>query len=193
MGGKINQIRLLVLLGAFLLSFAGRLSAADDIRGVPMRINLILDGSREMRASLTEASAWLCDYVVDRILREGDRLDIWMAGEKAQSLYSGVLQGEWKEPLKSIFRSVALDAAQADFTGALREAAAVGNGRETLPVYTLLVCGSSGGLAYSLSGEGAAYLRYSRIREFSGWRAVTVALDAEAKIREAARAYLAGN
>jgi hypothetical protein len=157
-----------------------------------MRINLILDGSREMRVSMTEASAWLCDYVVDRVLREGDYLNIWMAGENAQRFYSGVLRGqEWKEPLKSIFRSVTPAAGLADFTGALREASrsAGESGLENLPVYTLMVCGTS----YSLTGEGAAYLRYSRIVEFSSWRVITVALNAAPQIQEAARAYLAGN
>jgi hypothetical protein len=159
-----------------------------------MNINVILDGSRDMRAFMDEAAAWLCDYLVEGVLAGGDRLNIWIAGEEVQRAYSGVLDGEeWKETVKEIFRSATPEAGQADFTGALREASRYqdGNGGD-IPGYTILVCGSSGGLV-SLGGEGAAYLRYSRNREFSGWRVVTVALNAGPGIREAVQAYLGGN
>jgi hypothetical protein len=176
----------------FFLFFPSRAGAAD-IRTVPMNINVILDGSRDMGAFMDETAAWLCDYLVEGILSEGDRLNVWVAGEGVQRVYSGVLGGGgWKETVKEIFRSVAPDAGRADLAAALGEASRYQDGNTgDIPAYTL-VCGSSGGLA-SLGGEGTAYLRYSRNREFSGWRVVTVALDAGPGIREAVQAYLSGN
>jgi hypothetical protein len=190
MTGINYQKKLLSLLWIFLFSLSG--ARAADIRAVPININVILDGSREMGAFTDEAAAWLCDYLVEGVLIEGDQLNIWIAGEKVQEVYSGLLGGgDWKETIKKIFRSFVPDAGQADFAGALGEASRFSGGRGDIPAYTILVCGSSRGLA-SLETEGAAYLRYSRNREFAGWRVVTVALDAGSRIREAAKAYLAG-
>ncbi|MDR0451113.1 MAG: hypothetical protein LBH26_07590 [Treponema sp.] len=156
-----------------------------------MDINVILDGSREMRPFMDEAAAWLCDYLVEGVLIEGDRLSVRVAGEKVQTLYSGFPGGrDWKEPLKTIFRSFIPAGGRADFAGALEEAARSPGGRGSIAAYTILVCGP-GGLA-SLETEGAAYLRYSRNRDFSGWRLVTVALDAGPAVREALQSYLSG-
>jgi hypothetical protein len=188
MGRTNYQKKFLSLLGVFLFPFVG--AGAADIRTVPMNINVILDGSREMRPFMDEAAAWLCDYLVEGLLSEGDQLRIWIAGEKAQRVYSGLLGGrEWKETVKNTFRSLVPQAGGADFAGALGEAAQSPGGGD-IPAYTILVCGSSGG--FSPEGEGAAYLRYSRNREFAGWRVVTVALDAGPGIRKAVQAYLAG-
>jgi hypothetical protein len=177
---------------SFLWIFLCALSGvwAADIRTIPMNINVILDGSRGMGAYRGEAAAWLCDYLAEGVLIEGDRLNIWIAGEKARRVYSGFLGGQWKEGVKTIFRSFVTDSRQADLAGALGEASRFSGGQGgDIPAYTILVCASSRGLA-SLEREGAAYLRYSRNREFAGWRVVTVALDTGPEIREAVRAYL---
>jgi hypothetical protein len=190
MDRRDRQKEILVFLGLFLCSLSG--AAAADIRTAPLNINVILDGSREMGAFMDQAGAWLCDYLVEGVLIEGDRLNVWAAGEKARTLYSDRVGGGGKEALKKIFRSFVPDAGEADFAGALREASRFSGGRAgEMPAYTILVCGSSRGLV-SLETEGAAYLRYSRNREFAGWRVVTVALDAGPGIREAVKAYLAG-
>jgi hypothetical protein len=186
----LEQAHLLIFFWVFLFSLSGAWAA--DIRTTPLNINVILDGSREMRAFTDEAAAWLCDYLVEGVLIEGDQLNIWIAGEKAQRAYSGLLGGGgWKETIKKIFRSFVPEAGQADFAGALGEASRLSGGRGDIPAYTILVCGSSRGLV-SLETEGAAYLRYSRNREFAGWRVITAALDAGPRIREAVRAYLGG-
>jgi hypothetical protein len=192
MGGTYHRRRFLGFIGVFLFALSG--ARAADVRTTPMNINVILDGSREMGAFMDQAADWLCDYLVEGVLVEGDWLNIWIAGEKAQRAYSGLLGGgEWKETVKKTFRSFAPEAGQADFAGALGEASRFSGGRGgDIPAYTILVCGPARGLV-SLETEGAAYLRYSRNREFAGWRVVTVALDAGPEIRKAARAYLAGD
>ncbi|MDR0998595.1 MAG: hypothetical protein LBL70_05960 [Treponema sp.] len=184
MGGINRSFVSFLWVFLFFLSGAG----AADIRTVPLNINVILDGSRDMRAFMDEAADWLCDYLVEGVLSEGDRLNIWIAGERARTAYSGVLAGEgWKETLKKIFRSVVPASGQADFTGALQEASRSPEGKAgDIPAYTILV--SSGGL---IPG-GDAYLRYSRNREFSGWRVLTVALNAGPAVRAAVQAYLGG-
>jgi hypothetical protein len=189
MGGINHQKRLLGLLWILLCSLAG--AGAADIRIVPINVNVILDGSREMGPFMDEAAAWLCDHLVEGVLTGGDHLRIWVAGEKARTAYSGpLIGGEWKEGVKNTFRSLVPGEGRADFAGALGEAARSPGGRGDIPAYTILVCGTSGGL--SLEAEGAAYLRYSRNREFAGWRVVTVALDAGPGIRKAVQAYLSG-
>jgi hypothetical protein len=192
MGGTNHHKKLLSLLWIFLCSLAG--AGAADIRTVPINVNVILDGSREMGPFMDEAAAWLCDYLAEGVLSEGDHLRVWIAGEKAQAVYSGILNGgDWKETVKKTFRSFAPEAGRADLAGALGEAALATGGRDgEIPAYTVLVCESSRGLS-SLEAEGAAYLRYSRNREFAGWRVVTIALDAGPGIRKAVEAYLSGN
>jgi hypothetical protein len=183
MGGRDRQKRTLIFLSLFLFSLSG--AGAADIRTIPITVNVILDGSREMGAFMDQAADWLCDYLVDGVLSGWDRLNVWVAGEKAQRVYADVPGEGGKEAVKKIFRSFVPAAADADFTGALGEAAREKAGEM---VYTVLVCASPRGTA--LDGEG--YLRYSRNTEFSGWRVVTVALDAGPGIREAVQAYPGG-
>jgi hypothetical protein len=185
--GGINR-RFLGFLWVFLFFLSG--AGAADVRTVPVNVNVILDGSRDMGPFMDQAAAWLCDYLVEGVLSEGDRLNVWIAGERARTVYSGVLGGgEWKEALKKTFRSVVPASGQADFAGALREAARSPDGKAWgIPAYTILVS-SSGSLP---GGEEAAYLRYSRNREFSGWRVVTVALNAGPGVQAAVQAYLGG-
>jgi hypothetical protein len=176
-----NMTMLMVLLWFF----PGFLRAAD-VRTVPIDVYVILDVSSAIKNKSGEAVKWLCDHVVDEMLQDGDTLTILAAGERATALFSEPLSSaDTKEAAKQAFRSAAPTAASADYAGGLREAVArQGSGRRIS--YTLLVIGSGSPTA---PGGLASLLRYSRVQEFSGWRVLTVGLNMDRQVREAAAAY----
>ncbi|MDR1279181.1 MAG: hypothetical protein LBK02_10560 [Treponema sp.] len=183
------------LLGAFLLTAHG--IYAQDSRNVPIEVYLIMDGSPAIKNAGAEAVNWVCNYLVDGILRDGDRLIIWNAAERAQIVYSDTLSGaEGRENIKKTLRSLKAGGNQADFAGALRDAAQRAAARTSSRsgiTYTLLISGSSSALSPALLGSGANLLRYSRIEEFPSWRALIVALDINSQVQRAASAYFSGN
>jgi hypothetical protein len=181
----------------FFLMFGCLLSPLFAAAGrlLPVDIFLIIDGSVALRQGRNEALDWLCDHVVDGLLQEGDRLTIWIAGEKPEELYSGGMAGnETKETVKTLIRAIPAKDKSADFPGALREAAkrrGINSGRDSERLAcTLLISGMAAGYN-SLSGkEMPDFLRYSRFEEFSAWRAVTVAPGIEADVKNAAAAFM---
>lgn len=188
----INRKSLLgFLIGAFLLPQGVQ---AADSRGVPMDVNIIMDGSASMQAADDEAVNWVCSYVIDSLLQEGDTLRLWIAGETARPLFSGpVKDAAAKDEVRKLLRSAVPGSDTADFTGALREASRITASRSgSFITYTLLVTASSAGLSPTLLGAGANYMRYSRVMEFSGWRALVIALNADSRVQNAAKAYMAG-
>jgi hypothetical protein len=175
----------------FILSFPLMVNAQDS-RNLPAAVNLIMDGSQALKDAGNEPLDWVCGYFVDTILGDDDVLTIWSAGGRAQIIFSGTVKDSGgKEGVKKALRSIQFQGSTADFTGALREAAQTGSSGRAI-TYTLLISGDSS-LGPSLSGSGASLLKYSRVQEFTGWRALTIALNAESRIRQAAAAYMAGN
>jgi hypothetical protein len=165
------------------------LPAWADGRQEPVDINLIIDGSRHLQETGGDAVAWICDYVLDGVCQEGDYLRIWIAGERAQPIYNEVFKGD-REAVKALLRKALPGSGeQADFTGALQ--AAFQSPTSRLLAYTLLVS-TPRGLSPALLGSAAPYLRYSRVMDFSGWRALVIAPDLSSQVREAASAYLQG-
>ncbi|MDR2210004.1 MAG: hypothetical protein LBO65_00850 [Spirochaetaceae bacterium] len=158
-------------------------------RNGPIDVNLIIDGSRYMGG--TGAQAWICDHLVDGILQEGDYLSVWIAGDRAAVLYQGVLGADDREIIKGLIQRPLPESPSADFAGALRAAqgAGVPEGRPPAMTYTLLVS-SPRGLSPAQVGAALPYLRYSRVLEFPGWRALVIALDISRQVREAADSFL---
>jgi hypothetical protein len=178
------------LLGALLLLTQGLY--ALDSRNIPVEVNLIMDGSSAMRNAGEEAVQWVSGYLVDGLLRDGDRITIWNAAGTAQIVYSETLSGDQgRENIKNVLRSLGAQGNSADFSGALREAARRNSSRSGM-TYTLLISGSPASLSPALLGSGAALLRFSRVEEFPSWRALIVALNIDSQVREAAAAYLSG-
>jgi hypothetical protein len=169
------------------------LAGAQDTRNTPISVNLIIDGSQALKNAGAEPLNWICDYLVERVLSDDDFLTIWNAAGSAGIVFSDTVKnGGGKEGIKTIIRSLGFEADRADFAGALREAASRPRAAGAF-TYTILICGSSAALTPSLLGSGAGYLRYSRVEEHSRWRILTIALDAESRIKQAAAAYMTGN
>jgi hypothetical protein len=186
----IRKKQLLGLLAAFFLLPHG--ARAADIRTIPIEVNIIMDGSLAMQKADDGAVNWVCSDVIDSLLQEGDTLRLWIAGETAQTLFSGPIKDAVaKDEVKNLIRSSFPGSQTADFTGALREASRPGASRSAM-TYTLLITASSAGLSPTLLGAGANYMRYSRVMEFSGWRALVIALDINSRVQNAAQAYMTG-
>jgi hypothetical protein len=196
MQGFFNKPVPALFVFAFLIASAAdpRPCFAGDQRTIPLEMYLIVDGSPALQGGRETALGWLCDYVVDGILREGDRVTLWIAGDTAARVLQETLSSpEKKEALKNQIRTLSgPQGRRADYTGALREAAkletAIGADRMS---YTLIISGVSAGyVSFPGSDEAAALLRFSRVQDFSGWRAVTASLNAGSQVKQAAADFL---
>ncbi|MDR2552980.1 MAG: hypothetical protein LBD31_07445 [Treponema sp.] len=155
-----------------------------ETRGVPVDMYIIVDGSSAMERGRNEALTWICGKIDG--LQDGDRIWIWRAGTKAELIYSGT-SGTDKEDIKRLVRSIKFEGDAADYRSALRDALGLTGGNKGRLAYTLLISGAG---AKNSRGEPAELLRYSRVENFSGWRALTIGLDLGPKVRQALSYYL---
>jgi hypothetical protein len=191
MAGNISKKIVLGLFLAVLCLSPGLY--AQDTRTAAIDLNLIVDVSGALKNAGNEAVAWVSDYLIDQILQDGDRITVWNAAGKAQIVHADTLSGaEGKETVKNILRSLAFQGNSADFSGALKDAASRANAGAAM-TYTILISGSSSSLSPLLLGSDSNLLRYSRVEEFSGWRALVIALNINAQVQRAATAYFSGS
>ena len=152
----------------------------------PTNINLIIDGSSSLTGVKTEVTNWIINRL-DLILIDGDVLTIWSAGASARVIYTGTVDSAAEiESAKRSIRELSGSGSSADFSSALREAA---GGRTSSTTYTLLISASQESLSSTISGPQGNLLRFSRVEEFSGWRALVVGLDLDARVRGAAASF----
>ena len=179
--GKI-LIALIALSGLFPLY-------GEDRRSSPIAVNLIVDGSSALGGVMDAVSAWVSGSVLDRILQDGDSVTVWIAGGEAKIAYSDTVTGSGgKDTIKKAITTIPAQGDTADFAGALRDAAFRNSGGIT---YTLLISASAAALSPTLLGANASLVRFSRVEEFRGWRAMVIALNIDSKVRRAANAWLA--
>jgi hypothetical protein len=180
-----------IIWGLFAAGFSAGHVFALDARTESLDMFIIIDGSSALSKGKDAAVGWLCDYAVDGILREGDRLVLWLAADPARELFSGTLSGaDSKETVKSLLRSLTLRGSSADYTGALGAAAEKEAAAEGM-AYTLVISGVQAGYnAFPGSGGEAALLRYSRVLEFPGWRVFAVSQGIGVRARRAAAAFM---
>jgi hypothetical protein len=155
-------------------------------RSAPIDVNLIIDCSESLSGVKEEVTAWVNRSFIDQMLAEGDNITVWSAGSSAKVIFSGMIGGNSdKEDLKKSIREIAVSGVMADFTGALKEAALKRRGSPFS--FTLLISASPA--AVFPSGQ-AGLMRFSRVEEFPGWRALVVGLNLEEKVENAAAAFL---
>ena len=177
-------------LTAFTPLFGQQSPAGKDSRNIPITANLIVDGSSGLKNALDEVSSWLSAGLIDGILAPGDKLTVWSAGSSARILYSDTIKtGSDKENIKKLLKTLPSQGNTADFSGALTQAAA---GKGSGITYTVLISASQPALSSALSGSAANLLRYSRIEEFKGWRAMVIAMDIDSRVKQSASAFLSG-
>ena len=157
-----------------------------DAKRTPIDINLIIDGSSAFTGAKEDITAWLSRRL-DYILAEGDTVTVWNAGASAKIVYSGRISGSSDtEAAKKSIREFSATGNSADFSGALREAS---RRQSSSFCYTLLISVSPAALSSLLSSPQAGLLRFSRVEEFSGWRALVVGLNLDSKVRNAAAGF----
>ena len=182
--GKTPKTALTLILAVFigLLPLYG----AENQRN-PINVNLIIDGSASFSAVKDEITSWLLSRL-DAILVDGDTVTIWSAGSSARVIYTGRISGASdKDAVKNSIRELSGSGETADFSGALRDAA---SRQSSTFSYTLLISASGASLSSVLAGPQANLLRYSRVEEFTTWRALTVGLNIDARVRRAAAAFI---
>jgi hypothetical protein len=154
----------------------------------PIDVNLIIDGSSSLTAVKNEVSTWVSGRL-DQILADGDRVTVWSAGTQSKVIYSGKVEGApGKEAVKKSIRELSPSGNRADFSGALRDAA---SRQSSSYSYTLLISASPAALSSVLSTPQANLLRFSRVEEFSTWRALVVGANLDARVKKSAAAFFA--
>jgi len=182
LGGVCKTARFQLLLVLTAVCCLSPLYGADTQRS-PIDINLIIDGSSGISNVKEDITSWISRRL-DQILADGDTVTVWSAGTSAKIVYSGRMDSNSdREAVRKTILELSVDGDSADFSGALREA----SGRQSSKVcYTLLVSASNAALSSFLSSSHANLLQFSRVEEFSGWRALVVGLDLDSKVRKAA-------
>jgi len=157
-----------------------------DAQRPSIDINLIIDGSAGLAGVKDEVSAWVIKRL-DQLLLEGDRITVWSTGTSAKVIYTGKINGNTdRDAVKKSIQGISGSGTIADFSGALKDAAS----RPSSGLcYTLLISASPSALSSLLSGPQADLMRYSRIEEFSKWRAIVVGLNLDAKVKKAAAGF----
>jgi hypothetical protein len=122
------------------------------------------------------------------MLVDGDRVTVWNAGSQAKVIYTGrISSSSDRDAVKKSIRDFSGSGNNSDFSGALSDAVSRQNSDFC---YTLLISATPAALSSVLQGPQANLLRYSRVEEFSGWRALVVGLNLDSKVRKAATDFL---
>jgi len=168
----------------------------SDVRKTPIDVYLLIDASRAW-SERAAAVDWVCGHLVDGILLGGDRLSVWSAADKPRLVAALTVDApENKESIKKTLRGMQQESAGADYAAALREAAAAEASRPSRgPIALALLVGGFTAGSNTLGGGGDSpgtdeLLRYSRVEDFPGWKAVTVGLGIGPQARSAAAAYM---
>jgi len=149
-------------------------------------INLIIDGSAGLTGVKDEVSSWILKRL-DQLLVDGDRITVWSTGTAAKVIYTGKISSNAdRDAVKKSIQEITGSGTVADFSGALKDAAS----RQSSGLcYTLLISASPSSLTSLLSGPQAGLMRYSRVEEFSKWRAIVVGLNLDARVKKAAAGF----
>ena len=183
---EIKSLRFSILFIALVFCLLSPLYGADTERP-PIDINLIIDGSAAFSGAREEITSWIFQRL-DQILADGDRVTVWNTESEAKIIYSGAVNSSAeRDAVKRSIRELSASGDNADFSGALREAA---RRQGSSYSYTLLIATSNEALASVLESPQGGLLRYSRVEEFSSWRALVVGLDIDSKVKRVAAAFI---
>jgi len=186
---KTNEVKFLRFLISIVILIFCSLSplSGADAPNSPKNINLIIDGTASFSGVRNEITPWILERL-DQILSDGDRVTVWNTETKAKVIYSGTVSSSAdREAVKKSIRELTASGNYADFSGALTEAA---NRQSSGLSYTLLISASNEALTSFLSSPQASLIRYSKVEEFSSWRAVIVGLNLDTRVKRAASVFL---
>jgi len=190
---KKNNVRNFIV-PLVLLCFFPSFIFAEDIRTLPLDMNLIIDGSAAFENSRSGAFAWINEQVVDRILMDGDTISIWLAGDSAELVYSDTVSAAGKGAIKTKIQELDTSGESADFAGALGEAASrISRTGDSTISYTMLITASAQALAPALTGASQNLFRWSRSEWYERWQVLVVAPNISGRVRQAASDYMSTN
>jgi len=183
--GKRHYLKIMKALLPLLFAVFFSLTNAYAQRD-PIDINLIIDSSSSLAAVKDAVIEWVSSRL-DQILVAGDRVTVWSAGQSAGVIYTGRMDSSAdREAVRTSIRNINPSGDAADFIGALTDASS----KQSSPYsYTLLVSASAPALSSLITGPNGDLLRFSRIEEFSSWRAIVVGLNLGARVSRAASAF----
>ena len=186
----IPKIRIFLALS--IIAFCLPRLDAEDSRVIPMDYYLIIDGSQSFQGSKAGAISWINEQVVDRLLMDGDRVTILVAGDSAEVVFSGAVSGD-KGAIKDNLANLSTTGRSADFSGALRNVntriSGAGGGTGRLS-YTMLITASADGLERAIAGDTQGLLRWFRTEKYEQWQVLIVAPDIGRRVNQAAAAYM---
>ncbi|QQO07548.1 vWA domain-containing protein [Breznakiella homolactica] len=164
-----------------------------DNRTESVDVYLIFDSSAAINNSKDAAINWAATVIIGDLLQNGDNLNIWTVSERPELIFSGTIRGDdEKAGARDALRAIKPAGGTANYAAALREAdrrrEQTSQGRM---VYTLLISGG-GVIAASPAQEQdlSGLLRYAKIDDFPGWKAMVIGLGLDAQVRNAAVAYM---
>ncbi|GAB1481582.1 hypothetical protein MASR2M78_03970 [Treponema sp.] len=169
---------------------------AQDTRMGTIDAYILIDRNIMMTGAREDQIEWLCTTLVDSILQTGDRVTVWaLDGELSQIAQTKLAEGGGKEELKKAIRNISSSKEEPDYSAGLRAAAAAEASRaDRTPIAFALLAASMTRedelVLEKEDAQSARLLRFSRVVDHPGWKAITVGLGIEPKARAAAAAFM---
>jgi hypothetical protein len=184
-----SNILLLFTIFGILAGFSPAINA-EDKRNLPLDVYLIIDGSESMKNLKNDALAWINRQIIDKILIAGDQINVWTAGDKPELIHSGEVSASGvSSETKEKIANFSVTGKKADFSGALRDAAArAAKTPQNRLAYTVLITASAEGMVGSFSGNGL--FRWFRSEKYERWQALIFDPNIGPKVQQAARSYM---
>ncbi len=163
--------------------------SAEDVRTDSIDAYILIDKSNKMLGSVADAADWICARVVDGLLAEGDRVTVWTFSDASESLVDEqTLAGGSKEAVKKAIRSISGDGKTPDIAGALKSLLDKAERRASPNKLVYVLVASS--LIEPGNDAADKLLKYSRVEERPGWKALVVGVGIESRVAEATRSYM---
>ena len=164
---------------------------AQNTRRIPLDFYLIVDDSLDMRESKNDAIAWLNEQLLERAFINGDKITLFSAGDRVQTLYSQTISSpDNRQEITERLQAMEMAGQRADFTGALRSAVSeASRSADRLPVY-MLITGTAGGLVPALTGPGQELFRWFRSERYERWQVLVMGPEIGQRVRQAANSFM---
>jgi hypothetical protein len=168
---------------------------AQDRRTSPIDAFILLDATPAMDPVRREALDWLISTVVDGIIQDGDRIALVSVSKRpVEPIFRTISSGKDIESLKAAIQGMETASGPADYAAALGMAAETEKARSDrnrifftllVGVYVEEMDANQGKVSYN----GIDLLKYSRVKDFPGWKAIVVGLGLDDAVQKAAAVY----
>ena len=200
----MKKILVFIILAGFFSPFLGAQNTGtvpgdrtvQGDRTVPLDLYLVIDSSSAFSGSINNAIKWVNDEVIGQILREGDSLVVWAAGDRGEMIFSGTISSGdlgGNTDLRNRLSALEASGRRADFISPLRDIS-IRTSQTQVPRsrlgLTMLVFSSAAVLEPVLRDDTRSMLRWSRTLRYEGWQVIMTAADIGPRVQQAARVYM---